>query len=189
MSRAALSLPRQKKIVAASEAASPRRERASPSAEAHATPASPGVPQFDKDASLYDTTAGNLSSSSAPREKRASTSLDVVKSVSAFPAGHELTLRLKEPARDDKNTAAPSELERPQAQPQLSAPQAEFKDLDQARQRAIKTGQPQTVWVTIGASQYDGFKKELAGLGNIESESPAPLIRMMQNPLINFGSN
>jgi hypothetical protein len=66
------------------------------------------------------------------------------------------------------------ELERPQTQPRSSPVEGEFKELDQAQQRAIATDQPQTIWVTIRASQYEGFKKELAGLGNIESELPAP---------------
>jgi len=63
-------------------------------------------------------------------------------------------------------------LERSQAGPSPS--QAQFKDLDQARQRAIETDKPQAIWVTIRAGQYEGFKKELAGLGNIESELQAP---------------
>jgi hypothetical protein len=94
--------------------------------------------------------------------------------VLAFAAGHELTLRLTGPARGDETAAAPLELERPQTQPRSSPVEGEFKELDQAQQRAIATDQPQTIWVTIRASQYEGFKKELAGLGNIESELPAP---------------
>jgi hypothetical protein len=85
-----------------------------------------------------------------------------------------LTLRLKQPVRDDRSTAAPAELERFQAEPRPSRSRAQFKDLEQARQHAINTGQPQTVWTTIASGQYDGFKRELAMLGNIESESPPP---------------
>jgi hypothetical protein len=66
------------------------------------------------------------------------------------------------------------QLEHPQTQPRRSPAEEEFKELDQAQQRAIATDQRQTIWVTIRASQYEGFKKELAGLGNIESELPAP---------------
>jgi hypothetical protein len=66
------------------------------------------------------------------------------------------------------------ELERPQIEPRPSPVEGEFKDLDQARQRAIATDQPQSIWVTIRSGQYEGFKKELAGLGNVESELPAP---------------
>jgi hypothetical protein len=64
-------------------------------------------------------------------------------------------------------------LERLLAEPQRRSESAAlFKDLDQARQHTVKTGQPQTVWVTIAARQYEGLKKELAGVGNIESELP-----------------
>jgi hypothetical protein len=38
----------------------------------------------------------------------------------------------------------------------------------------------------IDASQYDGFKKELAALGNIESERPAPAYR---NDAVSKSSN
>jgi hypothetical protein len=167
----------EKQSSAAGNAASSRREQLSPS-DAHAPPSATAVPQFDKDTDYKDTAAaGEPSSSAAPAEKRASTSLDALKSgrtVLAFPAGHELTLRLKGPAPGDETAAAPLELERPQTQPRPSPVEGEFKELDQAQQRAIATDQPQTIWVTIRASQYEGFKKELAGLGNIESELPAP---------------
>jgi hypothetical protein len=167
----------EKQSSAAGEAASPRREQLSPS-EGHAPPSATVVPQFDKHTDYKDTAAAtDLSSSAAPAEKRASSSLDTLKSgrtVLAFPAGHEFTLRLKVPARGDETAAAPLELERPQTQPRPSLVEGEFKDLDQAQQRAIATDQPQTIWITIRASQYEGFKKELAGLGNIESELPAP---------------
>jgi hypothetical protein len=167
----------EKQSSAAGEAASPRREQLSPS-EAHTPPSATAVPQFDKHTDYKDTaSAGDPSSSVAPAEKRASSSLDALKSgraVLAFPAGHELTLRLTAPARRDETAAAPLGLQRPQTQPRPSPVEREFKELDQAQQRAIATDQPQTIWVTILASQYEGFKKELAGLGNIESELPAP---------------
>lgn len=111
-------------------------------------------------------------SSAGLEEKRARSSLDALSSGTAGFADRELILRLKQPARDDRSTAGPAKLEHPQAAPSPS--QADFKELDHGRQRAIETGQPQTVWTTIDASQYEGFKKELAGLGNIESELPAP---------------
>ena len=111
-------------------------------------------------------------SSAGLEEKRAASSLDALSSSAAVFFDRELILRLTQPARDDKSTAAPSELERSQAGPSPSP--AQFKELDQGRRRAIEMGQPQTVWTMINASQYDGFKKELAGLGNIESELPAP---------------
>ena len=52
--------------------------------------------------------------------------------------------------------------------------QEEAKNLDQARQQAIQTGQSQTVWVTIARNQYEPFKKELADMGSIEVESFTP---------------
>jgi anti-sigma factor RsiW len=111
-------------------------------------------------------------SSAGLEEKRVRSSLDALSSRTAGFSDRDLILRLKHPARDDRNTEAASELERPQAEALPS--QTGFKDLDHGRQRAIQTGQPQTVSTIIDASQYDEFKKELAGLGNIESELPAP---------------
>jgi hypothetical protein len=52
--------------------------------------------------------------------------------------------------------------------------QEEAKNLNQARQQAIQTGESQTVWVTIARNQYELFKKELADMGNIEVESFTP---------------
>ncbi len=51
--------------------------------------------------------------------------------------------------------------------------------LDQSASRPMmpdisQTTAPQTVWLTIPAGQYERLKKELGGLGTIESESPAP---------------
>ena len=106
------------------------------------------------------------------REKQARSSVDGLSFAPAPASDHELKLRVKEPARDDKNTSVLPHLERFQAEPQLSKSPANLKDLDQARRRAVETGQPQTVWATIPPGQYDRFKSELAGLGNIESELP-----------------
>ena len=61
-----------------------------------------------------------------------------------------------------------------QAERRSLTSQEEAKNLDQARERAIQTGQSQTVWVTIARNQYELFKKELADLGNIEVESFTP---------------
>ena len=120
------------------------------------------------------TSAAESSTSAGLEEKRAGSSLDALSSSTTVSSDHELILHLKQLASDDKSTAVPLELERPQTRPRPSPVEGEFKDLDQAQQRAIETGQPQTIWVTIRASQYEGFKKELAGLGNIESQLPAP---------------
>ena len=91
----------------------------------------------------------------------------------AVPADHELAIRLKEPVRDDKATgdrlASGAQAER-----RSPTSQEEAKNLDQARRRAIQTGQSQSVWVTIARNQYELFKKELADLGNIEVESSTP---------------
>ena len=156
------------------KAASARLEESLPSAKAQAK----GVPQpgpfHNHDSALSDfTPAAKSPASDAVGESRAS-SLDARRSAPALASDQELTLRLKEPVRDDKNAAAPPQLERFQAEPQASPSRTTFKDFDGARQRAIQTGQPQTVSAIIDASQYDGFKKELASLGKIESEKAAP---------------
>jgi hypothetical protein len=156
----------------ADEIGSVRQEQSLRSGGAQVKGVPPSAPLRDNDTAAGDRTSGGASTSSAGlEEKRARLSLDALSSSTAVFSGSELILRLKQPARDGKSTGAPSGLERSQAKPSPS--QAQIKDLDQGRQRAIETGQPQTVWTMINASQYDGFKKELAGLGNIESERPA----------------
>ena len=163
------------KSSATDEAASARLEQSLPSGRAQAKGVPPPGPPPGNDTALRDATpAGKSPAAGELREKRAASSLDALSSGVTLSSDHELTLRLKESVRDDKNTAALPQLERFLAEPQLSKSRAEFKDLDQARQRAIKTGEPQTVWATIASGQYDGFKKELAGFGNIESELPPP---------------
>ena len=157
----------------ADETGSVRQEQSLRSGGAQAEGLPSSAPLRDNDTAAGDRTAGGASASSAGlEEKRARSSLDALSSSTTVSSDHELILRLKQPARDDKSTAAPPELERSQAGPSPS--QAQLKHLDQGRQRAIETGQPQTVWTMIDASQYEGFKKELAGLGNIESELAAP---------------
>ena len=52
--------------------------------------------------------------------------------------------------------------------PSLSSDQA--KNLDQARQRAAETGQTQSELFSIPRDRYEQFKKELAAIGNIESD-------------------
>jgi hypothetical protein len=81
-----------------------------------------------------------------------------------------LILRLKPPTRDDSSTEPLTELESPDAE---ASPSQTFKDLEGARQHAIRTGRPQTVAAIIDASHYDEFKEDLARLGKIESEAPA----------------
>ena len=157
---------------AADQAGSIRQEQSLRSGGAQTKGVSPSVPLRDNDTTAQDRTSGGESPSSAGlEEKRARSSLDALSSSTAGFTDRELILRMKQPARADRNTEAPSELERPLAG--ASPSQTNFKDLDHGRQRAIQTGQPQTVSVIMDASQYDGFKKELARSGKIESEAPA----------------
>ena len=151
------------------QAGSVRQEQSLRSGGAQAKRVPPSAPLRDNDTAAQDPTSGEESSSSAGlEEKRARSSLDALSSSTAGFADRDLILRLKQPARDDRNTEAASELERRQAE------EKRFKDLDHGRQRAIETGKPQTVSAIIDASQYDEFKKELTRLGKIENEAPAP---------------
>lgn len=163
-------VPLQEKSSAASEAASARREQSSSSREAQSkealTPTPPPV------------SAAKSSFSPEARERSAASSLDTLRSGTvvgvAVPADHELAIRLKEPVRDDKAMGERLASGGAQAVRRSLTSQEEVKSLDQARQRAIQTGQSQTVWVTIARNQYELFKKELADLGNIEVESSTP---------------
>jgi hypothetical protein len=163
-------VPLQEKSSAASEAAFPRREQSSSSREAQSkealTPTPPPV------------SAAKSSFSSEARERSAASSLDTLRSGTvvgvAVPADHELAIRLKEPVRDDKAMGDRLASGGAQAVRRSLTSQEEVKNLDQARQRAIQTGQSQTAWVTIARNQYELFKKELADLGNIEVESSTP---------------
>jgi hypothetical protein len=168
--------PPNEKSSSGDEPASARLEQSLPSEEAQAKGGPPPGSLQGSDTALKDAIPAEKSPASSDLlEKRAAPSLDALRSAAALSPNHELTLRLKESARDDKNTAARPQLERFQAEPQTSTSGAEFKELEQARQRAIKTGQPQTLWTTIPSGQYDRFKSELAGFGNIESELPPPI--------------
>jgi hypothetical protein len=151
------------------QAGSVRQEQSLRSGEAQAKGGPPSASLRDNDTAAKDPTPGGESPSSAGlEEKRARSSLDAFSSSTTGFSDRDLILRLKQPARDDRNTEAASELERRQAE------EKRFKDLDHGRQRAIETGKPQTVSAIIDASQYDEFKKELTRLGKIESEAPAP---------------
>jgi hypothetical protein len=163
-------VPLQEKSSAASEAASARREQSSFSREAQSkealTPTPPPV------------SAAKSSFSPEARERSTASSLDTLRSGTvvgvAVPADHELAIRLKEPVRDDKAMGDRLASGGAQAVRRSLTSQEEVKNLDQARQRAIQTGQSQTAWVTIARNQYELFKKELADLGNIEVESSTP---------------
>ena len=156
-----------------SEAASPRPEKSSPSGPAQATGALAPVPQTETDSALRGApAAGKSMLSPEPRERNVASSLDALSSGTVLPADHELAIRLKKPTRDDKGTADRLRSDRAQVERQSSTLQQEEKSLDQARERAIETGEPQTVWLMIPRNQYALLKKDLAGLGNIEMESP-----------------
>jgi hypothetical protein len=170
--------PLQEKSSTAREAASPRREQSSSSREAQSKEALTPTPPPEKQILSNDTVSAAKSSfSPEARERSAASSLDTLRSGTvvgvAVPSDHELAIRLKEPVRDDKAMG-----DRPassaQAVRRSLTSQEEVKNLDQARRRAIQTGQSQTTWVTIARNQYELFKKELADLGNIEVESSTP---------------
>jgi hypothetical protein len=167
--------PLQEKSSAASEAASPRLEQSSPPGGVQAKGDLAPVPQPEKENVSKDAAAARKSLlSPEARERSAASSLDALRSGTvALPAEHELAIRLREPVRDDKATgdrlASGAQAER-----RSLTSQEEAKNLDRARERAIQTGQSQTVWITIARNQYEPFKKELADLGNIEAESFTP---------------
>ena len=172
-------VPLQEKSSAASEAASPRREQSSSSRESQSKEALTPTPPPEKQILSKDTVSAAKSSfSPEARERSAASSLDPLRSGTvvgvAVPADHELAIRLKEPVRDDKAMGERLASGGAQAVRRSLTSQEEVKSLDQARQRAIQTGQSQTVWVTIARNQYELFKKELADLGNIEVESSTP---------------
>ena len=168
--------PLQEKSSAASEAASPRLEQSSPPGGVQAKGDLAPVPQPEKENASKDAAAARKPL--LPPEARggsATSSLNALRSGTpvgvALPADHELAIRLKEPERDDKAGADRLTSGRAEAERRSLTSQEEAKNLNQARQQAIQTGQSQTVWVTIARDQYDLFKKELANMGSIEVES------------------
>jgi hypothetical protein len=78
---------------------------------------------------------------------------------------HRLVVRLRTPV--DSGQVAGDRLQ-PQARSVLS--QQDVKRLQQARERVEKTGQTQSEVFTIPDGRYEQFKKELAAIGNIESD-------------------
>jgi hypothetical protein len=155
----------------ADETGSVRQEQSLRSGGAQAKGVPSSAPLRDHDTAARDRTSGGASASSAgPEEKRTGSSYDLSSGTSAF-SDRKLILRLKPPARDDSSTEPLTELESPDSE---ASPSQTFKDLERGRQRAIRTGRPQTVAAIIDASHYDEFKEDLARLGKIESEAPAP---------------
>jgi hypothetical protein len=166
--------PLQEKPSAVSEANSP--EQSSPSGGMQAKGALAPAPQPEKENVSKDpAAAGKSLLSPEARERSATSSLDALRSGTvvgmALPAEHELAIRLSQPGRDDKTTGDRLASGPTQAERRSLTSREEAKNLDLARERAIETGQSQTVWVTIARNQYEPFKKELADLGAIEAES------------------
>lgn len=169
--------PLQEKSSVASEAASRRQEQSSSSEELQAKGAlAPAPPR--QSPILSKEAASEAKSSFYPeaRERSAAPSLDSVRPSTvmntAATSDHELAVRLKEPLRDDKVSGDRSALGAAQAERRRSSiSPEESKILDQAREQAVQTRQPQSVTITISRSQYELFKKELADLGNIDRES------------------
>lgn len=85
---------------------------------------------------------------------------------------YELVLRLRPATREDAGLA--DRLAPLQSQTAaVSALSREHKSaFDQARQRVAQTGQTQAIWLSIPRTQLEQFKRELAALARIESESP-----------------
>jgi len=164
------SAPLQEKSLVASEIASRGQEQSSSSQELQAKGAlAPAPPPERQILSKDAASAAKSSFSPQARERSAAPSLDSLSSGTvmrmADPSDHELTIRLKEPLRHD----TPGEA---QAERRSSISAEESKILDQARERAVQSGRPQSVVVATPRGQYELFKKELADLGNIEIETP-----------------
>ena len=168
--------PLQDKSSAAGEAASPRLEQSSPPAQAK-TDLAP-VPQPEKENASKDAVAAAKRLLPEARGRSATSSLNALRSGTvvgvALPADHELAIRLKEPGRGDKAAADRLASSGAEAERRSLTSQEEAKNLNQARQQAIQTGESQTVWVTIARNQYELFKKELADMGSIEVEAFTP---------------
>ena len=64
----------------------------------------------------------------------------------ALPADHELAIRLKEPGRGDKAAADRLASSGAEAERRSLTSQEEAKNLNQARQQAMQTGESRTVW-------------------------------------------
>ena len=165
--------PLQEKSSIESAAGFSRPESSSP--ERAKRESAPG-PQPEKESVLKDTSiAAKPSLSPEARGWSATSSISALRSNEVVPADHELVIRLKESGRDDKVLAADRlASSSAKAERRSLTSQEEAKNLEQARGRAVQTGQPQIVWITIPLSQYDRLKKELADLGNLEAESSTP---------------
>ncbi len=169
--------PLQEKSPAANDAASPRLEQSSPPVEVQAKGALVPVPP-PENASKDAAAAEKPLLPTEARKRSATTSLNAFRSGTvvgvALPADHELAIRLKTSGRDDKAVADRLASGGAETERRSLTSEEEAKNLEQARQQAIQTGQSQTVWVTIARNQYEPFKKELADMGSIEVEAFTP---------------
>ncbi len=174
--------PVQKQSSTASEAGFSRLEQSSPSAKAPAK----GTPQTaspsEKQNASEDAPSPEKSFWPPEAPKRgAASSLDALRSDAAvgmaLPADYELAIRLKEPMGDEKDAGDSSASGRTRAERRSLTSQEETRNLAEARQRAVATGQSQNVQLTIARNRYESFKKELADLGTIEMEYSAPELK------------
>lgn len=107
--------------------------------------------------------------SSAPRAGITPKSAPMVEATTDY----ELVIRLRS-ATPEKTLWADRLESQQQEDARASAlSPAQKSNLDTARQRATKTDQAQTLWLTIPRTQWAQFKTELAALAQIESESAA----------------
>lgn len=86
---------------------------------------------------------------------------------------HELVIRLRSAMPEETLLADRLESRQKEDARASALSPAQKTNLDTARQRATKTGQAQTLWLTIPRTQWAQFKRELAALAHIESESAA----------------
>ena len=168
-------IPSQKNSSTTSETVSPGLEQSFPSEEIHPKRARQTVPKSEKESAARDTAFTRKSAESVERTAPSSLNAPNPATTTDVPlADHDLAIRLKQPARDDKQMGNRSASERMQAEQRSMALPEDAQNLQQAREQALQTGQPQTLWVTTARNQYPLFKKELAVLGDIELESSTP---------------
>ena len=159
----------------------PSREIVSPRAERLA----PSAPGRAKASARSSSNERDIVSKAKP--SAANTSLDTLGSGAGVPAEHEFVIRLKEPAHADRAAADRLKSGRDQSERGPMTSPEESKNLEEARRRAVQTGEPQTVWLTIARNQYAPFKENLASLGNIEMESPT--IAPKNDAALNFSDS
>jgi hypothetical protein len=170
--------PLQEKPSIASESASPRQEQSLPPAQSKE--ASAPVPQAEKENVPKGSTALGKPSLEPEARRQGDSAISSASALRSgavvgmgLPADRQLAIRLKELRRDDKAPADRLASGSAKAE-RRSLTSEEAKILEQAWERAVQTGQSQSVWITVALNQYDLLKKELTDLGNIEAESSTP---------------